>query len=651
MCYYISVNRLRTEYVDRLNAVKTDKSALFSAIVCALLLILIFYSFYVRVRMYMLGITLWDDEALLAENIVDRTMQGMLTPPLVNLQTAPAFFLIIVKALTLLFGASESVLRVYSFAAVVLMLIAQGRLLRKVFQVRMVYTLFSLAVSSTFLFYMQHSNELKPYTGDAAFVLVVLCGYYAYRHGLLGKGIRGAIMLALVFAVCMLFSTPAAFASGAVFIVEFVLKCIRRDRKAALLIVIGGLIFIAAFALNYFLWLKPIATDVDMIWYWKERKFEFMIFNKEALISNYWLFKDVLAPASGMALLLLPVSIAGFLISLVRKNIYTVTVGVFFILLLIASYIGKYPIQDRLWLFLYVILFIYAFVFIDALRLKIEGGVGAKAMQHAVPLILSFFLLVPGLSFPAYGRGEEWTLIPGNQANPLIEYVSCNIKDGEALYSHFAANVILKYKNGYHTDRIGDVPDDNIIYGTRETDNDIRRVAKTGGAYALFYHSYFPLSKDWTIARVIEQLQLRGYMDMVMDVYHTPLYWYTDDIARVKASAALEMQAPEAKDGKLSAVFRLENTGATILAPDTPYDYGRLYVVLKSPGATVSPSDLSNVTVLGEFASPVRPGESAELSVDGALAGPGEYQAELVAFGEYAFSELGLSPITVLISE
>jgi len=519
---------------ERLQAVKTDRYALFRAIICAFLLILILYSMYVRVRMYMLGITLWIDEAFLAENIVDRTMAEMLTPPLVNLQTAPALYLIVVKTLTLLFGTSEAVLRVFSFAALVLMLIVQYALMRRAFKISALYSLFSVAVSSTFLFFMQHSNELKPYTGDAAFVLLVLLGYYFYREGKLGQGLRGAVLLALICAACMLFSTPAAFAAGAVFIVEFLLKCIRKDKEAVIRLIIAGLVFIAIFALNYMLWLRPIATNEGMVDYWEGYILNLNIFAPGAFRHNYELITYLFGPVWHAIWILLPFSVAGFALSLAKRNVYTLATGVFFVLLLIASSIEKYPIADRLWLFLYAIIFIYAFIFIDKLRLEIEGGAFVKIIQRAIPLFFAFLLLVPNLSFPAFGRGEEWTLVPGNQANPLIAHVEENIEDGEMLYSFHLANYILRFKNGYHTSRIGNVAYDNIIFGTKDFDEDVEMIVATGGSYILFYHSYYPLSGDWSAAYITEQLQERGYLEEVMNVFHTPLYWFTTDIERVR---------------------------------------------------------------------------------------------------------------------
>ena len=643
------MNRLRTEYAERLHAVKTDKNALFSAIICALLLVLILYSFYVRVRMYMLGIPLWDIESRLVENIVDRDMIDMLTPPLANRQTAPVLYLVVVKALTLLFGTSEAVLRAFSFASLVVMLAVQGLLLRRVFRVGMVFTFFSVALSSIFLHYMFHSHELKPYMGDAAFVLLVLFGYYAYRNGSLGRGIRSAALLGLLFVACMLFSTPAAFAAGAVFVVEFLSACIRKDRAKAIWIVIGGLVFIAAFVLNYFLWLKPIATDAGMVNYWDGYRLDLMVFRSEALENDTALLKDLFAPVWHTVWLTVPFAAAGFAVSLVKRNIYTAVIGVFFILLLAASAIGKYPISERLWMFLYVILFIYVFVFIDSLRIHIEGGAAAKAVQRGIPLFLAFLLLAANFSFPAYGRGEEWTLVPGNQADPLISYVRDNIRDGETLYSHISANLILEYKNGYHTDRIGDVTADNIIYGTREYDEDVARVAATGGAYVLYYHSYYPLSHDWTLPYVTEQLQERGYMDQVMDVNHTPLYWFTDDIGKVRAAATLEARGLQTGGGRLSAVFHIENTGETILAPDTPYLYDRLYVVLWKAGEDPPAAGSPDIAILGGLESPLRPGESAEIMVEHEGLEPGEYLAGLATYGEYNFCELGLAPIPVTV--
>jgi hypothetical protein len=209
--------------------------------------------------------------------------------------------------------------------------------------------------------------------------------------------------------------------------------------------------------------------------------------------------------------------------------------------------------------------------------------------------------------------------------------------------------VILKYKNGYDTKRIGDVAQDNIIYGTEDYDEDVARITEAGDAYILFYHAYYQLSNDWTALYIAEELQKRGYIDQVMNVYHTPLYWFTDDIQKVRASATLEAADLQAENRRLSGVFRVKNTGSTILAPDHPFDYGRLYLVLRQSGAVQGHMDPIGGVILGEFVSPLNPGESAELNIARDGLEPGKYQIELVSHGEYSFSELGLAPIPVHI--
>jgi len=554
----------------------------------------------------------------------------------------------------MLFGASESVLRVFSFISLIVMLIAQGVLLRKVFKVRLVYTLFSVALSSVFLYFMQHSNELKSYMSDAAFVLVVIAAYYAYREGYLGRGIRSAVSLAAICSVCMLLATPATFAAAAVFVVEFLLKLRRKDREAILLVVVSGVIFIVVFALNYYFWLRPIATNEGMVAYWDAYKFSFNVFNRELLANNVALITDLLEPVWHSIWIILPFAICGFAVSLAKRNVYTLTVGVFFIIMLVASAVDKYPISNRLWMFLYVILFIYIYVFIDAIRLSMEDGRAAKLARTLIPLFLAFIFLVPNLSFPAYGRGDDWTLTDGNQANPLIAYVKENIRDGEILYSYFSANNVLKFRNGWDTHRIGDVSEDNIIYGTLDVEDDVDLIAETGGAYILFNHSYYPLSQDWYIDFIVKRLQERGYMEQIMNARYTYLYWFTNDISKVRASAALDLNFIHTDGGRVTGEAAVLNTGAAILAPSTPGDNmtepgerdpdknGRLYLVLKKDG--------EDDILLGEFENPIRQGESALLFFNHEGLSPGDYTLDLLSYGTYFLSELGMKPLAVTVT-
>jgi len=609
--------------------------------------------------MYMLGISFWVDEAKLAESVVGRTMREMLTPPMANRQTAPALYLIVVKTLSLLFGASESVLRVFSFASLIIMLIAQGLLLRKIFRIGMVFTMFSVALSATLGHYMYYSNEFKPYMGDAAFVLIVLLGYYAYREGFLCKGIKSAVFLGLFFSVCMLFSSPVVFIAAAVFLVEFISRCIHKDRSAILYIIVGSLIFISIFALNYYLWLKPIVSDEGMVEYWADRKFNFFMISRADLNHNISIFRNLLKPIWDIMWIALPFGIFGFVISLVKRNIYTVVTAVFFFLLLVASAVDKYPIMPRLWMFFYVILFIYVFIFIDSIRISPPKVFAEKAVRTVILLILSIIILAPNLmTFTAYGKGADYTVQPGNQANPIIAYVKENIQEDEFLYSFGSANYILKYKIGYETNRIGNVSSDNILFGTEDVNKDIDWITETNGSYILFYHDNYQ-----RIGPLIETLQRRGFMEMILDINDTYLYWFTNDITKVKASAVISTRETISNESRLYGILSIENTGAAILAPEKPlgytdksgkYDlrnYGRVFIILHRVNERLNVENALKEIILGEITSPIRPGEIAEVIIDRSDLDPDEYQIELVAYGKYLFREIGTKPVTLTVTE
>jgi len=366
-------------------------------------------------------------------------------------------------------------------------------------------------------------------------------------------------------------------------------------------------------------------------------------------------------PVSHGVLLLIPFAIAGLVITLIKRSVYTAAIIVFFVLLLFASAINKYPVISHLWMFLYPILFIYAFVFIDALRISISEGKAAKILQKVIPLFLAALLLVPNMSFTDFGRGSDWTLVPGNQANPLIAYVKENIREGEFLYSSETANLIVRYKNGYDSNRIGNVDKDNIIFGSPDIDGDLGRIVGTSGSYVLFYNSYYPFSQDPDPKEITKGLMNLGFMEQIMNVNHTYLYWFTDDISRVRGSASFEVSGLVTEDGSLSGLARIENNGSAILAPEKPDghpepddifgwdDFGRLLVVLYESDGHIPSSDISGGMIVGEFPAPIKPGESFEILINYSGLEPGEYQIELVAFGKYSFSELGIFPVLVTV--
>jgi hypothetical protein len=198
--------------------------------------------------------------------------------------------------------------------------------------------------------------------------------------------------------------------------------------------------------------------------------------------------------------------------------------------LLVASNLEKYPIADRLYLFFPALYIIYMALCFDMLK-TIQLNDIKIPVKYGIPP-LAFIFVTLNLSFIGFSGNSLY--IKTNEANPLIEYVRNTIKDDEYLYSYICANFVLKFKNGYDTARIGNVSQDNIIYGQRiwtddpfwenipfEFDEDLNRIVNAKKCYLLFYHH----SPERT-ERFITQLMTLGNLEEVLSVYDTQLYYF-----------------------------------------------------------------------------------------------------------------------------
>jgi hypothetical protein len=488
-----------------------------------LLSAIILASLVVRVIMYLKTRSLWLDEAMLAESIVTRSFGSLTTEPLANTQTAPVLYLYVVKIFGLLFGHTEGALRFFSLIMLAGLLFVEFLLLTKAYCVSRITTLFALALTATVPLYMRYSNELKPYMGDAFFVILVLFTYHSYMRGKLKLP-----LLAGVYCVTLLFSSPALFFIASVFIVEFFNALIQKDGKCVIKTMAAGIVVLACFVVYYLLWLRPVATADIMVDYWKNNRFSFFAMSKEQIKNNVKIIYYMMGKRN---CLYLPFACIGFLFALLKKDKISIVVGFSALLLLVASNLEKYPIVDRLYLFFPVLNIIYMAFCFDMLKTIQLNDIKIPVKYGIPPLALIFVAL--NLNFIGFAGNSLY--LKTEEANPLIEYVQNTIKDDEYLYSYVHANFVLKFRNGYDTSRIGDVSQDNIIYGQRiwmddpfwenisfEFDEDLNRIVNAKKCYLLLYHH----SPERT-ERFITQLRMLGNLEEVLSVHDTQLYYFT----------------------------------------------------------------------------------------------------------------------------
>src|SRR5262245_44264577 len=123
----------------------------------------------VRCLRYFLRFPLWEDEAFLCVNLLDRDYAG-LTESLEYHQVAPVFFLWLELTLTKILGFNELSLRLISFVASIGSLVLFWRLARKC--LTGVPQLLAIALFSVTYAGIRYSAEAKPYGLDLFFALM-----------------------------------------------------------------------------------------------------------------------------------------------------------------------------------------------------------------------------------------------------------------------------------------------------------------------------------------------------------------------------------------------------------------------------------------------------------------------------------------------
>ena len=614
-----------------------------SGILIALLALLTAYSMVVRFQLYSLEVTLWYDEGLLVTNIISQSFGELVSTPLNvgwGAQSAPLFFVAVVKLFTMAFGVSEASVRAFSFVLCIGLLIGVYFLCRKAFRLSPVFSWLAVCLTATLPLYVRYSNEMKPYMGDACFAVLILLLYYLYRSGKLNLFVCAAL-----YAVMIFFSTPSIFFIAAVLAIEFIRNLKNKERRAALFTVIAGLIAIAAFLLHYFYWLRSTASDPFMFSFWIDHRFHLPI-SSAAIEIDLYLLEEFFLPFGGLKYLFIFFGLAGFFISIVHRNIYSIITGLAFILLLAVSSFSMYPVISRLWLFTFAFCILYAVYFISHLRVKLRDPRHEKLASIVIMAGFSLALLAGNASFTTYAKGATDKDYPGMNVNPLIAYVEENIREGEKLYSFETATPILWFKNGYGNERIGDVSEDNIILGSFNTKKDVDVIAGIDDVYVLYNRGYIPFSLDYRVIGLSEDLSQRGYMDRVLDINYTPLFWFTTDFTHLKTSAVIE-GAGENDEGE--ALIRVINTGSTILETrESALERGaagpvKLMAKLFRGGSQYDEMELAVLP------APLLPGETVDVAIRASVAellgGADRVVIDLVSEGRFSFSDLGAGTI------
>jgi hypothetical protein len=472
-----------------------------------------------RIRQFAVNRSLWFDEASLALNIVNRSPFELLhqldyshgdLPPF----CAPIGFLLTQKLFITLLGNTDTVLRLLPLTASIAAVPLMCKLLRA-------YTsppdrrigllaLWLFAVSQSLIWY---GSEAKQYSSDvlAALTLVVLAHACLTRQA----APRHLFYLGIAGILSLLISYPSLFVIVGVTIGLASAEFAKKDWGALRRVGAMGFAQAVSFIILYLLVLRPLASNKILIDYWRGSFMPLPPWREVAWFPRF--FSGMLIDPLGLpfpSISAVVILIGG--ISLILRNWqFALCLMLPFLAALAASGFEKYPMSDRLLLFVVPIAYL-------ALA---EGVMGVHwLLSHwfhrcrwvSVSVVC---LLVGMLLYSPTVLAFRMALDPdrGEDIKPVMSYVKQRWSEGDFLYVYYGAAPAFRYYAPFYG-----IAKSAVVIGVTGRNEraryirDIERVRHHKRVWFLFSHTC-----TWCV--VDEESFYLGHLEQVgrrMDEFH-----------------------------------------------------------------------------------------------------------------------------------
>jgi hypothetical protein len=466
-----------------------------------------------------MGRSLWLDEAMLSINIVNRSFLG-LTEWLEYDQQAPIGFLWLQKISVLVFGNNEYALRLVPFlagcAALWLMYLLSRRL-----PAFAGFTALALFAFSYPLIY--YTSEAKQYIVDAAIALGLLSLFLQLEAR--GLTLRDHAALGLIGAGAVWFSHPAVFTLAGIGLALSVKAFQKKPWPALGGPLLTGALWLASFALFYFLFLNRSVTAGVLLDFWGDA---FLPLSSRAgswlAISFSNFFRDVAGLKTSLFLASLLV-LCG-LAFIFRTNL---SLGIALtapaLLVLLASAARVYPFAGRMILFLTPVVFVAFGGFVELLGRAIRNP-PASARTRGLAAVFLVFLAAqtsaPNFVSPVYRE----------HIKPTMEYLRDSYKEGDQIFVYYWTEPAFRY----YAPKFGFGADDYLA-SARHSENpegNIAEIAPLLGhkrVWFIFSHVYEQgefNERDY----ILEYLDSVGKLTREFRAPGTSVYLYLYDLRR-----------------------------------------------------------------------------------------------------------------------
>ncbi len=402
-----------------------------------------------RLAQYIFNRSLTEGEAPLAMNIIERSYQTLIKP-LDYVQAAPIGFLYIEKLCVNIFGNNEYALRIFPLIVGILALFLFYKILKIIGDYKI--TLFGLAffVLNDYLIYF--SSEVKPYSSDVFFsLLLIFLVLITIRDNL---NIAMLIIYGIIGAITIWLSFPAVFVFIGTGIILLIYIIKNKDYKAFLIIMLAGAIGFLSLTSNYFLCLRHYTTHKELLDFWQN---DFIPFPPKSLAEVYqiiYMLVRIFKNPGGFSIYDIFLAILFFIIGIIyfyrNKKIASLIIIIPFIITILCSILRLYPFEGRVILFIAPILSIFVSAGVTLMYNIVKKS--STPIATSISLILFIYPALNSCYHLIKPRAPE-------ELRSVLEYLLKNRKEQDKIYVYYGAVNAFRY---YQT-RFSDFHEDYIL--------------------------------------------------------------------------------------------------------------------------------------------------------------------------------------------
>lgn len=425
--------------------------------------VIIFIGVALRLIRFLQNTPLWFDESVIATDIIVRPLTAFINSSQDYTQTGPLSFYFLSKISVLTFGNSEYALRLVPFLFGIISLFLFYKVAKNILSPNALLIALSLfSILDPLIYY---STELKPYSGDVVFALLILVAI-PFSNKTLNMRNIAFFMLAGVIAIFS--SNPSVFVLAGVGtgLLVYCIKNRERARRRGLLII--AIVWALGFTAVYFMYTRNLTESMNI---GMERAFAMekflMPFPPKSLVDIKWfidfffdtfLFQDTIMYVKRVSLSgIMAFTFLAGLILMFKEKKERYYVLVFPILVtLFAAILHMYPFKGRQILFLVPMFLIIISEGAEYIRARISAN------SKMIGVIFIGLLFIYPVSWAAYHVKKP---LVRSEIRPVLNYIENNWQDGDIIYVHFFAQYEFNYYLKYHPMPF-DFNDQDIIIGT-----------------------------------------------------------------------------------------------------------------------------------------------------------------------------------------